>query len=56
MTSTAPALKNTASDVVPRKEQPLWAVPAVLSILMISSGVFFVLLASGISILSSVGY
>ena len=33
-----------------------WAVPAVLAILMISSGVFFVLIAHGISILSSVGY
>jgi len=56
MSSTAPALKNNTSDAASRKEQPLWAVPAVLAILMISSGVFFVLIAHGISILSSVGY
>jgi hypothetical protein len=38
------------------KEQPLWTVPAVLALLMLSSGGFFVLLATGIQILSGIRY
>ncbi len=38
------------------KDQPLWAVPAVLAIIMVSSGVFMLLLAKSIEIFSSLGY
>lgn len=38
------------------KDQPLWTVPAVLGILMLSAGGFFLMLAKGIEILSGVNY
>jgi hypothetical protein len=38
------------------KDQPLWAVPFVLAILMLSSAGMFVLIAIGVSIMSGVGY
>ncbi len=38
------------------KDQPWWAVPAVLGIILISSGIFMLLLAHAIEILSRTGY
>ncbi|MFW2514567.1 hypothetical protein ACNI3K_12410 [Demequina sp. SO4-13] len=38
------------------KEQPLYTVPVVLAILMLSSGGFVLLLAQAIKIFSSIGY
>jgi len=48
--------QSNRAETLSIKQQPLWTVPVVLAILMISSGAFFVLLALGISILSSVSY
>jgi len=45
--------KPTAPSI---KEQPYYAVPAVLAIIMVSSGVFVLLLAQAIKIFSSMGY
>ena len=36
------------------KDQPIWAVPAVLAILMLSSGGFVLMLAKAIEIFSSI--
>jgi hypothetical protein len=47
---------RSAQALTIKQPPPLWAVPAVLGTLMLSSGAFFVLIAHGISILSSVGY
>ncbi len=38
-----------------KKEHPFWAVPAVLAIIMLSSGGFVLLLAQALKILSSIG-
>jgi hypothetical protein len=54
-----PALRSQNSgalDPTNRKQQPWWAVPTVFGIILVSSGIFVVLLAVGISILSNVGY
>lgn len=50
--SQSPATTKSTSV----KDQPLWTAPAVLGILMLSAGGFFLMLAQGISILSSVKY
>jgi hypothetical protein len=47
---------NTQVAATNRKQQPWWAVPTVFGIILVSSGIFVVLLAAGISILSNVGY
>ncbi len=44
-----------AKPAAAKKDQPLWAVPAVLAILMLSSGGFVLLLAQALKILSSIG-
>ena len=38
------------------KDQPWYAVPAILAIIMLSSGGFMLLLAQAIKIFSSMGY
>ena len=47
---------STQNDDKNAKQQPVWAVPAALGILLLSAGGFFYLLAQGIAVLSSVGY
>ncbi len=47
------AATTPTKKVNPVKEQPLWTVPAILGILMVSSGAMFVLIAQGVKILSS---
>lgn len=39
-----------------KQDVPFWGVPVVLSTIMISSGVFVLLLAQSIKIFSSIGY
>lgn len=48
--------QNHQSENHSRPQQPIWAVPVVLAILMVSGGAFFVLVALGISIFSSIDY
>jgi hypothetical protein len=45
-----------ANTQVDRKNQPWWAIPVTLGIIMVTSGVFVVLLAYGISIFSTIPY
>jgi|GEM_PF-1485403 len=47
---------NRTTTAPSTKEQPYYAVPAVLAIIMVSSGVFVLLLAQAIKIFSSMGY
>ncbi|WP_156163604.1 hypothetical protein [Demequina subtropica] len=54
MSTTAPTTE-TPQHASPRKDHPWWAVPAILSIIMLSSGGLFVLIAYGIRIMSSAG-
>ncbi|WP_291380018.1 hypothetical protein [Demequina sp.] len=38
------------------KDAPYYTVPAILAILMLSSGAFFMMIAQGISIMAKTGY
>jgi hypothetical protein len=50
-------MANTQVDSKTRKQQqPWWAIPATLGIIMVTSGIFVVLLAHGISIFSTIPY
>ena len=56
MSSTPTDISTSKTEKQAAKQQPWWAIPATLSMILISSGIFFVLLAYGISILSTVPY
>jgi hypothetical protein len=49
-------IQNTASARPSIKDQPYYAVPVILAILMLSSGGFTLLLAQSIKVFSSVNY
>ena len=50
----APRTENADLAKKDKKEYPWWAVPTVLGIVLLSSGLFVLLLAQSISILSSI--
>ncbi len=49
-------MPNNQTKTNPVKDQPFWAVPTVLAIILVSSGVFMLLLAKSIEIFSSLNY
>ncbi|MDN4476494.1 hypothetical protein QQX09_11575 [Demequina sp. SYSU T00192] len=47
-------IATTEPAATAKKEQPFWAVPTVLAIILLSSGGFVLLLAQALKILSSI--